>query len=120
MFFDVGGFPSTERIENRRGERNALPRQYGETPVFAHVAGEPGDIAPANTPALSSRIRRAHSIIWAGGRRDPLMAFDEWSKLLFAKVIDERTTQTRVRSNPSEKQKILPMEGESPENRNSE
>ena len=48
------------------------------------------------------------------------MAFDEWSKLLFAKVIDERTTQTRVRSNPSEKQKILPMEGESPENRNSE
>ena len=95
LFFDVGGFPSTERIANRRGERHALPRQYGETPVFAHVAGEPGDIAPADTPALSSRIRRAHSIIWAGGRRDPLMAFDEWSKLLFAKVIDERSTQTR-------------------------
>jgi type I restriction enzyme M protein len=26
------------------------------------------------------------------GRRDPLTAFDEWSKLLFAKVIDERMT----------------------------
>jgi len=33
-------------------------------------------------------------VIWAGGRRDPLTAFDEWSKLLFAKVHDERNTAT--------------------------
>jgi type I restriction enzyme M protein len=39
-------------------------------------------------------VRKAHSIIWSGGKRDPLSAFDEWSKLLFAKVVDERTTPT--------------------------
>lgn len=94
IFFDVANFPSTERTTNRLGDRSAVPRQYGETPEFAHIAGEAGDIQPVDTPTLSSRIRRAHYIIWAGGRRDPLLAFDEWSKLLFAKVIDERTTPT--------------------------
>lgn len=93
-FYDVGNFPPTERIFNHMGDRMSLPRQYGETPEFAHIAGEAGDIQPVDTPTLSSRIRRAHYIIWAGGRRDPLLAFDEWSKLLFAKVIDERTTPT--------------------------
>ncbi len=93
-FFDVAGFPPTERVENRMGERNAVPSQYGEVPVYAHIAGEASDIQPVDTPTLSSRIRRAHYIIWAGGRRDPLLAFDEWSKLLFAKVVDERTTPT--------------------------
>ena len=33
-------------------------------------------------------------MIWSGGKRDPLTAFDEWSKLLFAKVMDERYTKT--------------------------
>ena len=92
IFFDAGGFPPAERTANRLGDRNAVPRQYGETPEFAHIAGQPGEIAPADTPTLGSRIRRAHYIIWAGDRRDPLLAFDRWCKLLFAKVIDERTT----------------------------
>ena len=93
-FYDVKNFPSTERVENLLGERNAVPSQYDEIPIFAHIAGEEGDIQPVDTPTLSSKIRRAHYIIWAGGKRDPLLAFDEWSKLLFAKVIDERTTPT--------------------------
>ncbi len=92
--FDIGGFPPTERAANRLGDREALPRQYGQTPAFTYVAGGIGDIQAVDTPTLSSRIRRAHYIIWSGGRRDPLLAFDEWSKLLFAKVIDERTTPT--------------------------
>jgi len=94
LFFDVANFPPTERSENRLGDRLVTPSQYGETPEFAYIAGEDNDIAAIDTPTLSSRIRRAHYIIWAGGRRDPLLAFDEWSKLLFAKVIDERTTPT--------------------------
>jgi type I restriction enzyme M protein len=94
IFFDVANFPATERTTNRLGDRSTLPHQYGATPEFAHIAGEAGDIQPVDTPTLSSRIRRAHYIIWAGGRRDPLLAFDEWSKLLFAKVVDERTTPT--------------------------
>ena len=94
ILFDIINHPPGERLANRLGERISLPRQYSDAPAYAYVAGQPGDIAPVDTPFLSSRIRRAHFIIWAGGRRDPLLAFDEWSKLLFAKVIDERTTPT--------------------------
>ena len=93
-FFDVANHPSTERVANRLGSRDRLPSEYGNVPTYTHLAGQPGDIAVLGPHQLEARIRRAHSLIWAGGRRDPLTAFDEWSKLLFAKVIDERTTQT--------------------------
>jgi type I restriction enzyme M protein len=92
--FYVAGHPPTERVENRLGDRDRLPQEYGNVPIYTYIAGEPGDISPLQSHQLEMRIRRAHSLIWAGGRRDPLTAFDEWSKLLFAKVIDERTTPT--------------------------
>ena len=92
--FDVANHPSTERMANRLGNRDRLPHEYGNVPTYTHLAGQPGDIAVLGSHQLEAKIRRAHSLIWAGGRRDPLTAFDEWSKLLFAKVIDERTTQT--------------------------
>lgn len=55
------------------------------------MAGGTTDVSAVKSSVLESKIRRAHSAIWSGGRRDPLTAFDEWSKLLFAKVIDEKT-----------------------------
>ncbi len=94
ILFDVENYPPTERTENRRGNRDSTPSQYGDVPEFVHIAGQPGDIEPGDAGSLNAKIRRAHYIIWAGGKRDPLSAFDEWSKLLFAKVIDERTTPT--------------------------
>jgi type I restriction enzyme M protein len=93
-FYDVANYPAGERTENLRGGRDAIPAQYGVVPEFPHIAGQTGDIAPARPGLIEARIRRAHSVIWSGGKRDPLTAFDEWSKLLFAKVIDERTTPT--------------------------
>ena len=92
--FDIAHYPSQERKANQIGDRTVLPEQYGNTPQYALIAGSKNDIAAVSTHELSNRIRRAHSIIWAGGRRDPLKAFDEWSKLLFVKVIDERSTTT--------------------------
>lgn len=93
IFFDVGGYPAEERTANVRGSRDLVPDQYGEVSEFTYVAG-PGnnDIAAVSARSLETKIKRAHSIIWAGGKRDPLTAFDQWSKLLFAKVEDERTT----------------------------
>ena len=93
-FFDVANYPSTERVANLLGNRDRLPSEYGNVPTYTYLAGQPGDIGVLGPHQLEARIRRAHSLIWAGGRRDPLTAFDEWSKLLFAKVIDERTTPT--------------------------
>lgn len=93
-FFDIASFPQGERTHNLRGDRDAVPAQYGATPVFQHIAGQQGDIQPAVGSAVENKIRRAHSIIWSGGRRDLLKSFDESSKLLFAKVIDEKHTPT--------------------------
>ncbi len=92
--FDVANHPPQERQSNRLGHRDALPEQYGNAPTYTLIAGSQNDIGPVSARELSSRIRRAHSTIWAGGRRDPPKAFDEWSKLLFAKVADERSTAT--------------------------
>lgn len=92
VLFDRAHFPPTERESNRLGTRNSLPKQYGDIPAFALIAGSDNDIKPAATSILESKTRRAHSAIWSGGKRDPLKSFDEWSKLLFAKVMDERTT----------------------------
>ena len=89
--FDVANFPSTERRANRVGDRTTVPAQYGLIPQYRLIAGRMHDIKPVSSQELSTRIRRAHSVIWAGGRRDPLRAFDEWSKLLFAKIVDERS-----------------------------
>lgn len=94
VFFDVQNFPSTERKANRRGGRNSIPEQYGKAPVYTYIAGSANDIQPVRASVLEAKIRRSHSIIWAGGKRDPLYAFDEWSKILFAKVVDERNTPT--------------------------
>ena len=92
IFYDRENFPPTEREDNKLGTRNAVPKQYGDVPQYALIAGTDSDIKPAATSILESKTRRAHSAIWSGGKRDPLKSFDEWSKLLFAKVIDERTT----------------------------
>ena len=80
--------------KNRLGDRDAIPKQYGNPLKHMLIAGTDNDIRPVSTKELSTKIRFAHSTIWAGGKRDPLHAFDEWSKLLFAKVIDERSTKT--------------------------
>ncbi len=93
MLFDVARFPSTERIENVLGPRDALPRDYDRPRTLRLIAGSvTQDIAPVSSRQLETAVRRAHGLIWAGGARDPLVAFHEWCKLLFAKVHDERWT----------------------------
>jgi type I restriction enzyme M protein len=93
-FFDIANYPATERTDNMKGSRVTLPELYGETPEYTYIAGGDTDIQPVRSATLEAKIRRSHSIIWSGGKRDPLLAFDEWSKILFAKVVDERGTPT--------------------------
>ncbi|MBG53565.1 MAG: hypothetical protein CML99_14265 [Rhodobiaceae bacterium] len=93
-FYDVGNFEPTERQRNLLGGRDAVPEQFGEVPAYAYVAGSEMDIHPVASHLLEAKIKRVHSLIWAGGKRDPLTSFDEWSKLLFAKVVDERNRRS--------------------------
>lgn len=92
--YDIEHFPAGERAANIKGNRDTIPENYGLAPQYTYVAGGAVDIRPAKNGELETKIRKAHTIIWAGGKRDPLTAFDEWSKLLFAKALDEKSTPT--------------------------
>ena len=75
VIWDIAGYPPGERVKNQIGAREALPKQYGDAPQYTLVvAGGDTDIKPVPAIELEARIRRAHSLIWAGGRRDPLVA----------------------------------------------
>jgi len=90
--FDVSSFAPTERIQNILGTRDALQENYGTPNQYPLIAGTSSDIAPVLPTELETKVRRAHGLIWASGKRDPVKSFDEWSKLLFAKIYDERHT----------------------------
>ncbi|MBE6518286.1 MAG: hypothetical protein E7Z70_01910 [Thermoplasmata archaeon] len=91
--YDIQNYPATERKDNIKGNRDSVPINYGNVPKYTYIAGPNGtDITPVSTKVLESKVKRAHSTIWAGGKRDPLQSFDEWSKLMLAKVEDERNT----------------------------
>ncbi|PRS27017.1 N-6 DNA methylase [Bacillus pumilus] len=96
VFFDIGNYASMERKENIKGNIQAIQKNYGEVASYTYIAGEidvdETALKTVRSKELENRVRRAHSIIWSNGKRDPLTAFDEWSKLLFAKVEDERNT----------------------------
>ena len=92
--YAVADYPPQERAENHLGTRDEVPKCYGQVSQFPFVAGGECDIRPLPSRDVENRVRNAHAIIWAGGKRDPLTAFDEWSKLLFAKIHDERHTAT--------------------------
>ena len=93
ILYDIQNFPPLERQENILGPRDNLPKNYGKAKLFQLVAGSPiSDIRSVSTRELENVIRRAHAEIWSGGRRDPLLSFDEWCKLLFIKIYDERNT----------------------------
>lgn len=93
-YYQVAGFPHDERRDNRFGPREHLPKSYAEASQFAFIAGDAAnDIKPPKVNEAENLVRRAHALIWAGGKRDPLDAFDQWCKLLFAKIYDERHTE---------------------------
>lgn len=73
-----------------------VPRNYGTTPTYNYVRGTATDLEAVSANALSHIFDRCHQELWAGGRRDPLAAFDEMSKLIFAKLHDENRTPAGV------------------------
>lgn len=87
----VSGFGGMQRSQNRLGAKEEnLPVGYDEEQEWRLIAGSGTDISPSPVEGLERKIRRTHAEIWSGGKRDPLTSFDEWSKLLLAKVYDEK------------------------------
>lgn len=74
-------------------EEYPLPVAYGKIVEYRYIKGdEKWDIKEQTLKDLKNVFKKCHDVIWAGGKRDPAIAFDEMSKLIFAKLYDERNT----------------------------
>jgi len=56
------------------------------------IKGAANDLRTASFNELLKKFQKCHDEIWEGGKLDPATAFDEFSKLLMAKIYDERFT----------------------------
>lgn len=96
------------QIDKERQTRVQVPNipLYGKPiPKFTYVKGgrlrneETGDdvikqqffdLEQVSESDLTSRFKKAHQSLWAGGELNPSDAFDELDKLIFCKIWDER------------------------------
>ena len=85
----VQGFGGLERSRNIIAD---VPVNYGEIPDYVFVRAGENDLTEISISSLSNIFERCHNELWSGGRLDPTEAFDEMSKLMFAKLFDERQT----------------------------
>ena len=60
--------------------------------MFMRIKGGFPDLKKAMFDELIKKFQKCHDEIWEGGKRDPATAFDEFSKILMAKIYDERFT----------------------------
>ncbi len=89
-FWRVRGFGGLEREDNAVSD---IPSNYGDAPKYAYHRAGDGDLGTVDDAELARIFNRCHNALWAGGRSDPTESFDEMSKLIFAKLYDERRTR---------------------------
>ncbi len=81
-------FPSGERDKNHLTD---IPVRYGKPPVWRFYKNDPGrDLAAISREELRAAIRKCHQTLWEGGKRSAIVAFGEFSKLVFVKNRDEK------------------------------
>jgi len=89
-FLDYTNYGAEEKEKNIISD---LPIRYGKPPEFRFVKGERNkDLKRVSRDELRSAIRRCHQTLWEGGKRSPIAAFGEFSKIIFVKIRDEINT----------------------------
>jgi type I restriction enzyme M protein len=89
-FLDFRKHPSLEREKNIAAD---LPKNYTDAPEYRFYKGVPGkDLYAVSRDQLRTTIRKCHQTLWEGGRRSPIVAFGEFSKIIFIKIRDEKIT----------------------------
>ena len=92
LAYDIYEKPPLEELEKYRIAD--IPVAYGKEPEFKYKKGDlEWDLKATNFNELQQKFQLCHDEIWEGGKRDPAIAFDEMSKLMFAKIFDERFTK---------------------------
>ena len=85
-------FPPGERDKNHITD---IPTRYGRPPIWRFHKGTDQDLAAVSREELRAAIRKCHQTLWEGGRRSPIAAFGEFSKLVFIKYRDEKNPLLR-------------------------
>ena len=81
-------FPPGERERNHIAD---IPVNYGDPPASRFYKNVPGnDLSAISREELRAAIRKCHQTLWEGGRRSPIAAFGEFSKIVFIKHRDEK------------------------------
>ena len=84
-------FPPMERDRNHLTD---IPVRYSQPPEWRFYKNEPGkDLAAIPREELRAAIRKCHQTLWEGGRRSPIAAFGEFSKIVFIKHLDEKNPE---------------------------
>jgi len=71
-----------------------LPKYGGDTPLWKYIrGGEHNDLSTMDTDELKSLLKEIHDYLWNGGKRNPAEAFNEFSKIVFTKIMDEKVDE---------------------------
>lgn len=74
-----------------------LPKYGGDTPLWKYIrGGEHNDISPMDTDKLKGLLKEIHNYLWSGGKRNPAEAFNEFSKIVFTKIMDEKSDELNL------------------------
>ena len=77
--------------ERDRNHLTDIPMNYGDPPPWRFYKNKKGqDLSAVPREELRAAIRKCHQTLWEGGRRSPIEAFGEFSKLVFIKHLDEK------------------------------
>ncbi|MBI5414472.1 N-6 DNA methylase [Candidatus Peregrinibacteria bacterium] len=68
-----------------------IPISYGKVEEFRYKKGDSkSDLKPIDQQALKRTFQKSQDTLWAGGKRAPTTAFDEFAKIIFVKIRDEK------------------------------
>lgn len=68
-----------------------IPISYGKIEEFRYKKGDPNwDVKTVDQNELKRAFQKCHDTLWAGGKRSPTTAFDEFAKIIFVKIRDEK------------------------------
>jgi len=87
--YDIQSHPQNEREKNQISD---ISVNFGLTPTYLYGSGTGEGLKSVPFNDLSRIFQKCHNILWSGGKLNPIVAFDEMSKLFFAKIYDERNT----------------------------
>lgn len=74
---------------------DTFPNFGGNAPKWKYLRdSEFNNIKPMNTDKLKAILKEIHDYLWNGGKRNPAEAFNEFSKIVFTKIMDEKAGDT--------------------------